>query len=174
LKDEGRAEVQWNKGDKVLLSTKNLNMQRASDKLKLRWIGPFDVLERVGKVAYKLDLKRDRKLKGIHPVFHASLLKAYPDMTDQQLEYPDRIQEVKASPDIIPEKQDVHQVDEVIAILIRRNKREFLVKWVDVPDYDSVWLTQKQLEKLDPDAIEEFYERNPEKRPIILKLKVPK
>nr|GFC02544.1 putative reverse transcriptase domain-containing protein [Tanacetum cinerariifolium] len=42
-------------------------------KLSLRFIGPFKVIERIGPVAYKLELPD--KLRGIHDTFHVSNLK---------------------------------------------------------------------------------------------------
>ena len=44
-------------------------------KLSPRFIGPFEVLERVGAVAYRLALLPS--LSGVHEVFHVSMLRKY-------------------------------------------------------------------------------------------------
>ena len=44
-------------------------------KLSLRFIGPFEVLERVGTVAYLLALPPS--MTGVHEVFHVSMLRKY-------------------------------------------------------------------------------------------------
>ena len=61
-------------GGKVLQSTRNLNLT-GSRKFKDRYVGPFIVQQRIGKVAYKLDLSSRAALCNIHPVFHVSLLR---------------------------------------------------------------------------------------------------
>ena len=49
-------------------------------KLSPRYIGPFEILERVGTVAYRLALPPS--LSGVHEVFHVSMLRKYtPDPT---------------------------------------------------------------------------------------------
>ena len=49
-------------------------------KLSARFIGPFEVLERVGAVAYRLALWPS--LSGVYEVFHVSMLRKYtPDPT---------------------------------------------------------------------------------------------
>ncbi|KAK4709950.1 hypothetical protein R3W88_004463 [Solanum pinnatisectum] len=42
-------------------------------KLSPRFVGPYQILRRVGKVAYELDLPNE--LASVHPVFHVSMLK---------------------------------------------------------------------------------------------------
>ena len=44
-------------------------------KLSLRFIGPFEILERVGTIAYRLDLPPS--MSGVHEVFHVSVLWRY-------------------------------------------------------------------------------------------------
>ena len=49
-------------------------------KLSLRYIGPFEVLERVGTISYRLVLSPN--LLGVHAVFHVFMLRKYtPDPT---------------------------------------------------------------------------------------------
>jgi hypothetical protein len=61
-------------GDKVWLDAKNVKQCRPSAKLSNRRLGPFEVLEKVGIVDYKLRLLDQYK---IHLVFHVSLLTEY-------------------------------------------------------------------------------------------------
>jgi hypothetical protein len=63
-------------GDKVLLSTKYLNLKHSETNRKLlpKWIGPFEVVQVVGPVAYKLRMNPGWR---VHPVFHVSLLELY-------------------------------------------------------------------------------------------------
>ncbi|KAH0738233.1 hypothetical protein KY290_036938 [Solanum tuberosum] len=58
-----------------LLAAQRVMRYGKKGKLSLRYIGPFEVLECVGPVAYKLALPPN--LSGVHSVFHLSMLKRY-------------------------------------------------------------------------------------------------
>ncbi|XP_070023426.1 uncharacterized protein [Nicotiana sylvestris] len=65
-------------GEKVLLKVspmKGVMIFRKKRKLSPRFIGPFEVLRRIGEVAYELALPPI--LSSVHPVFHVSMLQKY-------------------------------------------------------------------------------------------------
>ncbi|MBW0509332.1 hypothetical protein O181_049047 [Austropuccinia psidii MF-1] len=59
-------------GDKVWPSSKNINTTRPTKKLSKRFLGPFEVIKKIGSHVY--NLKLPLKWKSVHPVFHVSLL----------------------------------------------------------------------------------------------------
>ena len=73
-----RKDIEYEVGDKVFLKvspwSKVLRF-RKKGKLSLRFIGPYEVLERIGPVAYRLALPL--KLAKLHDVFHVSMLRKY-------------------------------------------------------------------------------------------------
>jgi hypothetical protein len=74
--DKNRVEKTLKVGDKVLLSTKYLNLKHSKKYRKLlpKWIGPFEVVQVVGPLAYKLKMNLGWR---VHPVFHVLLLEPY-------------------------------------------------------------------------------------------------
>ncbi|XP_070017377.1 uncharacterized protein [Nicotiana sylvestris] len=76
--DQKVCDVVYIAGKKVLLRVSPINgVMRFGKKGKLspRYIGLFEVLERIGEVAYKLTLPHS--LSSVHPVFHVSMLRKY-------------------------------------------------------------------------------------------------
>jgi hypothetical protein len=71
-------------GDKVFLKlqpyVQSSLTRHANHKLSFRFFGPYKIVERLGSVAYKLELPPS---SSIHPVFHVSQLKLSPG--DQQV-----------------------------------------------------------------------------------------
>ena len=71
--DSHTHHVEFDVGAKVLLSTCNLKL-RGSHKFRDRFVGPFVTSVRTGETAYRLDLLLHAALRGVHNVFHVSLL----------------------------------------------------------------------------------------------------
>nr|GEV09999.1 putative reverse transcriptase domain-containing protein [Tanacetum cinerariifolium] len=74
--DLKRKPMEFQVGDKVMLKVspwKGVVRFGKRGKLNPRYVGPFKVLERVGDVAYKLDLLKE--LSRVHNMFHVSNLK---------------------------------------------------------------------------------------------------
>jgi len=74
--DKRRKELEFEEGDLVYLKVVTYKGNRRffkRKKLSPRYVRPYKVLERIGAVAYKLDLPP--KLEVFHKVFHVSQLK---------------------------------------------------------------------------------------------------
>lgn len=74
--DKHRRDVVFNVGDWVYVYLRpyrqlSLHLQRHT-KLSRRFFGPFQIIQRIGEVAYKLELPHSSK---IHHVFHVSVLR---------------------------------------------------------------------------------------------------
>ena len=73
-----RKDIEYEVGDKVFLkvsSWKKILRFGRKGKPSLRFIGPYEILERVGLVAYRLALPL--VLAKLHDVFHVSMLWRY-------------------------------------------------------------------------------------------------
>jgi hypothetical protein len=73
-------------GDMVLVKLKpyrqNSMEGRHVHKLPIRFYGPYKIIDKIGEVAFKLELQSNSQ---IHPVFHTSKLKAYRGNSHQSL-----------------------------------------------------------------------------------------
>ena len=76
--DLKRKDIEYEVGDKVFLKVspwKKVLRFGKKGKLSLRVIGPYEVLERIGPVVYRLALHL--KLAKLHDIFHVSMLRRY-------------------------------------------------------------------------------------------------
>ncbi|XP_010480983.1 PREDICTED: uncharacterized protein LOC104759797 [Camelina sativa] len=74
--DKRRRELEFQVGDMVYLKTvtyKGKDRVALNTKLTPRYMGPYRILERIGPMAYKLELPP--AMSAFHPVFHVSMLR---------------------------------------------------------------------------------------------------
>ena len=97
-------DLEFQVGDQVFLRIspwKGVLRFRKEGKLSPRYMGPYEIMERIGEVAYQLRLPP--KLARIHDVFHVSMLCkyiAYPSnvLRDQIVDRKDQVLRNKVIP----------------------------------------------------------------------------
>ena len=150
--DKGVKEApQYKIGDKVWLDAKNLKQRRPSQKLSDRRLGPFEILEKIGEVNYKLKLPEKYQ---IHPVFHVELLTPY--HASRLIPHPPPN---RPPPELIDDREEF-AVEEVLDSRLFRGKLQYLVKWEGYPKEESSWEPEENLKNA-PIPLAEFHKKNP-------------
>ena len=86
-----------------------------SGKLSPRFIGPFEILERIGEAAYRLALPP--QLSGVHDVFHVSMLRKYEPDPSHVLDWTD----LEVDEDASYEERPVRVMDRRGPSLVRQD-----------------------------------------------------
>jgi ribosomal protein L21E len=149
--DLARRMVEFEEGDKVLLKIspwKGLSRFGKKGKLSPRYIGPFEVLKRVGKVAYEIALPPS--LQQVHNVFHVSLLKRFVPSTNCVIEH----EPVEIQPDLSFEEHPVRITDRKEKVL--RNKVVAIVKvlWRNPKVEEFTWELENEMRDRYPQLFE--------------------
>jgi hypothetical protein len=132
--DKHRCDVQFRVGEWVYVKLKPYRQQsvkrRIHPKLAAKFFGPFQIVAKLGPVAYKLLLPVTSK---IHPVFHVSLLKK-------------AVSGAVAS--VLPPELEINANDTFtpVAILDSRSfpdgsgtRAQWLVQWTGQPAEEATW-----------------------------------
>ena len=145
--DQKRRDVSFEKGEKVLLSTQNFKLANpGTRKLLPKWVGPFEVLERIGAVAYKLKLPKHLKM---HNVFHVNLVKPY--RNDGRVQPPPPPIEIDDSLEY-----EVERVLDDRNVGGKSSKKEFLIKWQGYGPEHNTWEPEKNLKNC-KEILEEYW-----------------
>nr|GEY64279.1 putative reverse transcriptase domain-containing protein [Tanacetum cinerariifolium] len=137
--------MEFEEGDMVMHKVspwKGIICFRKRGKLSPRYIGPFEIIERIGPVAYKLELPE--KLRGIHNVFHVSNLKKC--LADENLVIP--LEEIQLD-------EKLHFIEEPVEIIDREVKQ---LKQSRIPIVKVRWNSRRGLEYTW--EREDFFKRN--------------
>ena len=139
--NKSRRHIEFSVGDKVLVNAKQLSddyeRNRESRKLNVRWLGPYEIIQKISPVAYKLKLPTNSKA---HNAFHVSTLKPYFEQ-DDELDRPEAVIE------------DRYEVDYIITDRIHKKKKQYLVKWAGYSEAESTWINK---EDIDPEITTQY------------------
>ena len=102
-------------------------------KLSPRFIGPFEILERVGTIAYRLALPTS--MSGVHKVFHVSMLRKYTLDPAHVVDWG----QIKVDTDETFEKGPVCIVDSRDQVLQCKTVRLVKVLWRHYEVEESTW-----------------------------------
>ncbi|XP_069150238.1 uncharacterized protein [Solanum lycopersicum] len=113
-------------------------------KLSPRYIGPFEVLKRVGDVAYELALPPG--LSGLHPVFHVSMLKKYHGDGN----YIIRWDSILLDKNLSYEEEPISILDREVRKLRSKEIAAIKVQWKDQPVEESTWESEVDMKERYP------------------------
>ncbi|XP_015162964.1 uncharacterized protein [Solanum tuberosum] len=140
--DLKRCDIEYQVGDRVFLKVypwKKIMRFGQNEKLSPRFIGPYEILGRVGPVAYKLALPPESEK--IHNVFHVSMLRRY--LFDPSHVLP--VESIEVNPALTYNEEPILiQAGEVKQL---RNKRIPLVKvlWRNQYGKEATWEREEDM-----------------------------
>ena len=141
--DNQRRDLKFQVGDQVFLRIspwKGVLRFRKKGKLSPRYMGPYEIVERIGEATYRLRLPPELARK--HDVFHVSMLRKY--MADPSHVLRDQLIDLKE--DLTYEKRPIQMV--VLKDQVLRNKKIPLVKvlWMNHGREEATWEREDQMQ----------------------------
>nr|GEW35739.1 retrotransposon protein, putative, Ty3-gypsy subclass [Tanacetum cinerariifolium] len=132
--DRHRRELAFNPGDRVFLKVspcRDVRRFGIKGKLSPRFIGPFEILDRVGEV----------QLSHVHNVFHVSLLRGYKYHPFYVVFYP--LDQIREGLSLVEEPKKILDRQE----RVMRNKTIPFVKifWKNHPEREATWETEESM-----------------------------
>jgi len=144
--DRGRKEAEnWKKGDRVLLSTKDLVFkERPSKKLMERYMGPYMIEEVVSSNVVKLRLPSSMR---IHPVVNVSRIVRYKEQMKGQKKEEGKPVEV--------EGVEEWEVEQILNKKKMRGVVKYLIRWKGFTAEGDTWEKKENLKNAE-ELIKEF------------------
>ena len=134
--DAQRRPLEFEVGDHVFLKVmpkRGVVKFGKRGKLSPRFIGPFETLERIGNVAYRLALPLS--MTGVHEVFHVSMLRKYTPDLAHVVDW----RHIEVDTDGTFEEGPVCIVDSRDQVLRRKTVRLVKVLWRHYGVEESTW-----------------------------------
>ena len=140
--DSKRRDIQFDVGDHVFLKVslmKGVTRFGRRGKLTPRYIGPFEILNRIGSVSYRLALPLN--LSHVHPVFHISMLRKYIPHPSHALP----VQEVTIGDDLSYEEKPIAVLDRQVRKLRNKEISMIKVQWQRHNAEESTWKSEEEM-----------------------------
>jgi hypothetical protein len=118
-------------------------------KLEPRYVGPYRIIEKSGRVAYKLNLPRE--MGTIFPVFHVSQLKKCLRLLEERVE----VRRIKLKSDLSYEEKPVYVLYTLERVTRNRVVKLYKVVWSNHDERDATWEKEDYLK----DNYSAFYEK---------------
>jgi len=147
------------KGDLVYLSTKNISFPKGlAKKLIPKFMGPYKIIQDFKNQSYRVEVPLSLKQRGIHDVFHASLLRVhfpnddrlFPGRLDDQLESNDHSESEWAVDKILNHSGSTDQA--LFEILWKAGD----ITWLPYSQIDHLHALKDYLELLKVDNIKDL------------------
>nr|XP_016478844.1 PREDICTED: uncharacterized protein LOC107800206 [Nicotiana tabacum] len=115
-----------------------------NDKLSHRYSGPFEIIERVGEVPYRLAFLPS--LSGIHPVFYLSMIRKYYGASSHVLDF----SSVQLENNLTYVEESMAILDMHVRKLRSKNIASVKVQWRGQPVEEAAWETMHDIWSLIP------------------------
>ncbi|KAI2647669.1 Transposon Ty3-G Gag-Pol polyprotein [Labeo rohita] len=143
---------EYQPGELVWLSTRDINLRLPCRKLSPKFIGPFPIIRRLNDVTYELQLPPHYC---IAPTFHVSLLKNHFDPTfPPSADHP----EPPPQPEI-ETTETIYRVQEILDSRRWNGRLQYLIEWEGYGPEERSWIDQDDI--LDPSLTAEFHQSHP-------------
>ncbi|KAL0540140.1 hypothetical protein IC582_024370 [Cucumis melo] len=148
-----RSPVCWGKvGDKVFLKVapmRGVLRFKRRGKLSPRFVGPFEILERIGPVAYRLALPPS--LSTVHDVFHVSMLRKYVPHPSHVVDY----EPLEIDENLSYTEQPVEVLAREVKMLRNREIPLVKVSWRNHRVEEATWEREDDMRSRYPELFEE-------------------
>jgi hypothetical protein len=137
-------------GDHVYLKvspTKGVQRFGIKGKLAPRYIGPYEIKETCGPVAYQLKLPPH--MLAIHDVFHVSQLRKCVHLSMEVLHEP----KLEIKPDLSYQEHPVKVLDQKERSTRARSIRMYKIQWSNHTEEEATWETEDFLRSLLPEFL---------------------
>ncbi|XP_073121998.1 uncharacterized protein [Henckelia pumila] len=121
-------------------------------KLAPRFIGPFEILDRVGALAYRVTLPPN--LDGVHNVFNVSMLRKYVSNPSHVLS----MEPLQLSPHMTNEERPIRILDRQERRLRNKSIPMVKVRWQNHSDEEATWEAEADIRTRYPELFgDDFY-----------------